>query len=118
MKGAVVNRKGELPAGHVLSHVLASAMDEVAGDLKAVFDVRREKTARTLAEEFILLYETSRPKAVSVFEAGVEVTFRFQQSPQSLLNLSSIFGPEPGRLFGARDLPGVPPIQRSKGSSS
>ncbi len=37
---------------NVLSHVPASSMAEVAQDLKAVFKVRREKTARALAEEF------------------------------------------------------------------
>jgi len=38
---------------NVLAHVPASAMAEVAEDLKAVFKVRREKTARALAEEFV-----------------------------------------------------------------
>ena len=37
---------------NVLSHVPASSMAEVAQDLKAVFKVRREKTARALAKEF------------------------------------------------------------------
>ena len=41
---------------NVLSGVPASEMSEVAEDLKAVFKVRREKTARTLAEEFVELY--------------------------------------------------------------
>ena len=57
---------------NVLSHVPASSMAEVAQELKAIFKVRREKTARALAEEFIELYEKSYPKAVSVFEAGIE----------------------------------------------
>ncbi len=38
---------------NVLAHVPASSMAEVAEDLKAVFKVRREKTARALAEEFV-----------------------------------------------------------------
>jgi len=38
---------------NVLSHVPASEMSEVAEDLKAIFKVRREKTARALAEEFV-----------------------------------------------------------------
>lgn len=38
---------------NVLSHVLAGAMSEVSEDLKAIFGVKREKTARALAEEFI-----------------------------------------------------------------
>src|SRR5215210_1023760 len=56
---------------NVLSHVPASSMGEVAEDLKAIFKVRREKTARTLAEEFVELYGGRFPKAVSVFEAGI-----------------------------------------------
>ncbi len=40
----------------VLSHVSASATGEVAEDLKAIFKVRREKTALALAEEFVESY--------------------------------------------------------------
>jgi len=57
---------------NVLAHVPASSMAEVAEDLKAIFKVRREKTARALAEEFAELYAKRFPKAVSVFEAGIE----------------------------------------------
>ncbi len=39
----------------VLCHVSAKAMSEVAEDLKAIFEVRREKTARALADGFIEL---------------------------------------------------------------
>ena len=56
---------------NVLSHVPASSTAEVAQDLKALFKVRREKTARALAEEFVELYGKRFPKAVSVFEAGI-----------------------------------------------
>ena len=56
---------------NVLSHVPASSTAEVAQDLKAVFKVRREKTARALAEEFVELYGKRFPKAVAVFEAGI-----------------------------------------------
>ena len=56
---------------NVLSSVPASEMSEVAEDLKAVFKVRREKTARALAEEFVELYSERSPKAVEVFEAGI-----------------------------------------------
>src|SRR4051812_15781262 len=41
---------------NVLSHVPSSSMLEVGEDIKAIFKVRREKTARTLAEEFVELY--------------------------------------------------------------
>jgi putative transposase len=57
---------------NIVAHVPASSMAEVAQDLKAIFKVRREKTARALAEEFIELYSGRFPKAVSVFEAGIE----------------------------------------------
>ncbi len=57
---------------NVLSHVPASEMSEVAEDLKAIFKVRREKTARALAEEFVELHGGRFPKAISVFEAGVD----------------------------------------------
>ena len=56
---------------NVLSRVPASSMSEVAEDLKAIFKVRREKTALALAEEFVELYAKRFPKAVGVFEAGV-----------------------------------------------
>jgi putative transposase len=76
---------GELPGGaqwqrcavhferNVLSHVPATSMAEVAQDLAAIFiRVRRAKPAKALAEEFVELYGKRFPKAVSVFEAGIE----------------------------------------------
>jgi putative transposase len=57
---------------NVLAHVPASEMSEVAEDLKAVFKVRREKTARKLVKGFVELYGSRFPKAVSVFEAGID----------------------------------------------
>jgi len=57
---------------NVLAHVAASSMSEVAEDLKAIFKVRREKTAKALAEEFIELYAKRFPKAASVFEVGID----------------------------------------------
>jgi putative transposase len=68
---------------NVLSHVPASEMSEVAGDLKAVFKVRREKTARALAEEFVELYGKRFPKAVSVFEAGIGEALTYLSFPGS-----------------------------------
>jgi putative transposase len=68
---------------NVLSHVPASEMSEVAEDLKAVFKVRREKTARALAEEFVELYGKRFPKAVSVFEAGVGDALTYLRYPGS-----------------------------------
>jgi transposase-like protein len=68
---------------NVLAHVPASSMADVAVDLKAVFKVRRKRTAEALAEEFVSLYEKSYPKAVSVFEAGIEDTLIYLRYPGS-----------------------------------
>jgi transposase-like protein len=68
---------------NVLSHVPASEMGEVADDLKAIFKVRREKTARALAGEFVELYAKRFPKAVCVFEAGIEDALAYLSVPGS-----------------------------------
>jgi transposase-like protein len=68
---------------NVLSHVPAGEMSEVAEDLKAIFKVRRGKTARALAEQFVGLYGKRFPKAVSVFEAGIEDTLTYLRYPGS-----------------------------------
>lgn len=68
---------------NVLSHVPASSMAEVAQDLKAIFKVRREKTALALAEEFVELYGGRFPKAVGVFEAGVGDALSYLRYPGS-----------------------------------
>lgn len=70
-------------ARNVLAHVPASAMSEVAEDLKAIFKVRREKTAKALAEEFVSRYEKHYPKAVSVFEAGIGDALAYLRYPGS-----------------------------------
>ncbi len=69
---------------NVPAHVPASSIAEVAQeDLKAVFKVRREKTARSLAEEFVELYAKRFPKAVSVFEAGIGDALTYLSFPGS-----------------------------------
>ena len=68
---------------NVLSHVPASSMAEVAQDIKALFKVRREKTARALAEEFVELYGKRFPKAVAVFEAGIGDALSYLSFPGS-----------------------------------
>jgi len=68
---------------NVLSHVPASEMNEVAEDIKAVFKVRRQKTARALAEEFVELYRKRFPKAVALFEAGIEDALTYLSFPGS-----------------------------------
>ena len=68
---------------NVLSSVPASEMSKVAEDLKAVFKVRREKTARALAEEFVELYSERFPKAVAVFEASIGDALTYLHYPGS-----------------------------------
>ena len=68
---------------NVLCHVPAKAMSEVAEDLKVIFKVRREKTARALSEEFVSLYEGRFPKAISVFEAGIGHALTYLRYPGS-----------------------------------
>jgi putative transposase len=91
IKAAVL---GELPGAewqrcvvhferNILSHVPATSMGEVAEDLKAIFKVRRVKTAKALAEEFVELYAKRFPKAVSVFEAGIEGALTYLGYPGS-----------------------------------
>jgi transposase-like protein len=70
-------------ARNVLAHVPASAMSEVAEDLKAIFKVRREKTAKRLVEEFVEMYEKHYPKAVSVLEAGIGDSLTYLRYPGS-----------------------------------
>ena len=85
---------GELPGVHwqrcvvhfernVLSSVPAGAMSEVAQDLKAIFKVRRQRTAQALAKEFIELYGKRFPKAVSVFKTGIGDALTYLSYPGS-----------------------------------
>jgi transposase-like protein len=68
---------------NVLAHVPASLTADVAEDLKAIFKVKRQKTAEALAEEFVSLYEKSYPKAVAIFEAGIEDALTYLRYPGS-----------------------------------
>jgi putative transposase len=68
---------------NVLSSVPSSEMSEVAEDLKAIFKLRRQKTARALAEEFAELYGKRFPKAISVFEAGIGAALTYLHYPGS-----------------------------------
>src|SRR3712207_329347 len=68
---------------NLLSHVPSSSMAEVAEDLKAIFKVRRAKTALALAEEFVELYGKRFPKAISVFEAGIGDALTYLSFPGS-----------------------------------
>ena len=68
---------------NVLAHVPASLTADVAEDLKAIFKVKRQKTAEALAQEFVSLYKKSYPKAVAIFEAGIEDALTYLRYPGS-----------------------------------
>lgn len=68
---------------NVLSHVPAASTAEVAQDLKAIFKVKREKTAWALTEGFVELHGRRFPKAVSVFEAGIDDALSYLGYPGS-----------------------------------
>ena len=67
----------------MLSKVSSGAMSEIAEDLKEIFKVGREETAKALAEEFVELYEKRYLKAISVFEAGMGDVLTYLRSPGS-----------------------------------
>ncbi len=58
-------------------------MAEVAEDIKAIFKVRRQRTAQALAEEFAELHGKRFPKAVTVFEAGIGDALAYLSFPGS-----------------------------------
>jgi putative transposase len=68
---------------NVLSAVPSTEMEEVASDLKEVFKVSRESSARRLAEEFAARYEKRFIKAVEVFRRGIEDALRYMRFPSS-----------------------------------
>jgi putative transposase len=68
---------------NILAQVPAREMKEVAEDLKAVFNVSPESTARKLAEEFTARYQQRFPKAVAVFERGLAEALTFLRFPGS-----------------------------------
>jgi putative transposase len=68
---------------NILAHVPATSMVEVAQDIKAIFKVRRQKTAKALAEEFVELYGGRFPKAISVFETGIDDALTYLSYPGS-----------------------------------
>jgi putative transposase len=68
---------------NVLSAVPSADMAEVASDLKEVFKVSRESSARRLAKEFAERYEKRFIKAVEVFRRGIEDAFSYMRFPSS-----------------------------------
>ena len=99
----------------VLAHAPASTIGEVAEDLKAIFKVRREKTARALAEEFVELYGERYPKAISVFEAGIgsALTYlRYPGSHHARIRTTNGWNGSTKKSSGARELCASSPIPR------
>jgi putative transposase len=68
---------------NVLSAVPSTEMAEVASDLKEIFKVSRESSARRLAEEFAERYRKRFVKAVEVFRRGIEDALVYMRFPSS-----------------------------------
>lgn len=68
---------------NILSQVPSKDMKEVAEDLKAIFNVSRESTAKHLAQEFIARYQQRFPKAMATFDRGLGEAVTFLQFPSS-----------------------------------
>jgi transposase-like protein len=67
---------------NVLGEVPAHAQAEVAGDLKEIFAVSRRETAEALAQEFTNRWRKKFPKAVAVFERGIEEALVYLDFPR------------------------------------
>lgn len=68
---------------NILAHVPQHEMGEVAGDLKAIFQVQRETTAHSLAEGFVERYGKRFPKAIGVFQAGLGNALTYLRFPNT-----------------------------------
>ncbi len=68
---------------NILSYVPAKDIREVAKDLKAIFNVSRKSSARSLSEDFTARYRQRLPKAVATFERGLDEALTFLKFPGS-----------------------------------
>ncbi len=68
---------------NVLAHVPSKQMKSVAADLKAVFAVGKEETARRLAREFIEQHGKTYPKAIETLQGGLDDVLTYLQFPSS-----------------------------------
>ena len=68
---------------NILAHVPAAEMRVVADDLKGIFAVRREETARQLAQQFSERYGKRFSKAVEVLQRGLEQALSYLRFPSS-----------------------------------
>lgn len=68
---------------NILAHVPATEMRAVADDLKSIFAVKREETARQLAQQFSERYGKRFSKAVEVLQRGLEQSLSYLRFPSS-----------------------------------
>ncbi|OAQ19775.1 IS256 family transposase [Thermosulfurimonas dismutans] len=68
---------------NVLAHVPRKEVEEVAGDLREIFQVKRRSTAEALAQEFIERYKGRFPRAVETFERGISEALTYLDFPAS-----------------------------------
>ena len=68
---------------NVLVHVPKRSQAEVSEAMKAVFVQRDEKSAKTKAAELVRQFQARFPKAMEIFEAGIDDVLSYLHYPQS-----------------------------------
>ena len=68
---------------NVLAQVPEHAKEEVAGDLREIFAMRRRETAERLAQEFSERWRGDFPRAVEIFERGIEDALVYLDFPSA-----------------------------------
>jgi transposase-like protein len=68
---------------NVLVHVPKRSQAEVSEAMKAVFVQRDEKSAKSKAAELVKQWQSRFPKAMEIFEAGVDDVLSYQHYPAS-----------------------------------
>ena len=68
---------------NVLAHVPREEVQEVAEDLREIFQVKRRSTAEALAQEFIERYRGRFPRAIETFENGISEALTYLDFPAS-----------------------------------
>jgi transposase-like protein len=67
---------------NVLVHVPKRSQAEVSEAMKAVFVQRDEKSAKTKASDLVRQFQSRFPKAMEIFEAGIEDVLSYLHYPQ------------------------------------
>jgi transposase-like protein len=67
---------------NVLVHVTKRSQTEVSGAMKAVFVQRDEKSAKAKADELVRQFQPRFPKAMEIFEAGIDDVLSYLHYPQ------------------------------------